>query len=258
MMGSIFDRTDAWLMALLFALVMVLSWAGGWWLERRLKTHYESDPGIKFTDATMALLGLLLGFTFSMSLGRHEHRRSAMVSETNAIGDFYTCATLVKEPHRSALQELILGYAKTKLDLATNPKITAEEFNATLQSLQKTHQKMTLAVRQALGDDRELTEPIVNTLNGLISNHAARKDAFRDRLPPTILLLLMFCSAVPAFLMGRQQGVSKRLHLAGPVAFIFLVTLVVYVTLDLNQPGRGTIVVNQQPMIDLIQSMEGS
>ena len=254
-MGSIFDRTDAWLMATLFAVVMILAWAGGWWLERKLKTQIESDnPGTKFTDATMALLGLLLGFTFSMALGRHEHRRSSMVSETNAIGDFYTCASLIKEPHRSALQELTKGYAEAKLQLANQPTISEADFRETIRAFQKTHQKMTTMVRSALRDEAQMTEPLTNTLNALISSHSARKDAFRDRLPTMILVLLLFCSAVPAFLMGRQQGVTKRLHLAGPVAFIFLVTLVIYVTLDLNQPGRGTIVISQEPLKDLIGS----
>jgi len=254
-MGTLIDRTDAWLMALFFAMAMALSWAGGWWLESRFKTHYESDPGIKFTDATMALLGLLLGFTFSMALGRHEHRRSAMVAETNAIGDFYTCATLLKEPHRSALQEIIKTYAQDKLQLANNPTITPEKFQETLVSFQKSHQKMTTAARNALRDETSMAVPLTNTLNAVTSSHATLKDAFYDRLPITILLLLLFCSAVPAFLMGRQQGVSRRLHLAGPVAFVFLVTLVIYVTLDLNQPAQGTITISKEPLQDLVQNM---
>jgi hypothetical protein len=35
-----------------------------------------------------------------------------------------------------------------------------------------------------------------------------------------------------------------------------MVTLVIYVTLDLNQPQRGTITVSQEPLEQLLKSME--
>jgi hypothetical protein len=96
---------------------------------------------------------------------------------------------------------------------------------------------------------------LTNTLNGVTSSDASWLAALRDRLPWSIVLLLFVASTVPAFLMGQQQGVSQRPHLSGTLSFILLVTLVTYVTLDLNQPGKGFIRVSQESLERLLDSM---
>jgi uncharacterized membrane protein YfcA len=97
---------------------------------------------------------------------------------------------------------------------------------------------------------------LTNNLNNLTSADASRLAAYRERLPWSIVLLLFLGAIIPAFLMGLQQARSPRPHLAGTVCFIFLVTLVIYVTLDLNQPRKGTILVSQQPFERLLPSMD--
>ena len=47
-----------------------------------------------------------------MALGRHDQRRLAVIAESNAIGDYYTCASLLKEPQRNQLQSVIRDYAQ--------------------------------------------------------------------------------------------------------------------------------------------------
>ena len=69
------------------------------------------------------------------------------------------------------------------------------------------------------------------------------------------MLLLFLGAVVPSFLMGLQQARFARSHLAGTLSFIFMVTLVIFIILDLNQPGRGTITVSQEPFERLLQSM---
>ncbi|MEM8824827.1 MAG: hypothetical protein AAGF30_14570, partial [Pseudomonadota bacterium] len=48
----------------------------------------ETETGqISTTQASLlGILGLLLGFTFSVALGRHDARSAAVVAEANAIG----------------------------------------------------------------------------------------------------------------------------------------------------------------------------
>ena len=66
--------------------------------------------------------------------------------------------------------------------------------------------------------------------------------------------MLLSC-VVPAFLIGEKQGASKKVHLSGTMSFIVLVTLVIFVTLDLNQPRGGLIRVSQDSLERVIQSM---
>ncbi len=253
-MSHTIEHVNAWVLALGLAVSMLLAWGVGWKRQRRLPLDQAPDPGIKFTDAGMTLLGLLLGFTFSMSLARHEQRRAMAITDSNAIGDFYTCASLLKEPHRTKLQTVIREYAERRLAI-TRMSSSEAEFERGVQECEQMHSRMTEIVAAAVAEGTPIAVSLTNTLNEVTSSHAARLAAYRERLPWSILLLLFVASVVPAFLMGLQQGISQNPHLSGTISFVLLVTLVSYVTLDLNEPGRGLIRVSQEPMERLVQSM---
>jgi hypothetical protein len=253
-MDSIIQHIDPWLIALGFAVALFAGWAIGWLRGRRMPPESGEDPGTKFTDASVALLGLLLAFTFSMALGRYEQRRLAVVAESNAISDFYTCASLLKEPHRSRLQDLIRDYAKSQLNTPQETLVGTEEKQAT-QNCLETYARMTDVVDKAIAEGTPIAIALTNTLNNVTSNRVSRLVAYQERLPWSIMGLLLLGSVVPSFLIGEKQGAAKKVHLAGTISFIILVTLVIYVTLDLNQPRRGLITVSQDSLEKAIQSM---
>ena len=253
-MDRIFAWADAWLIAIGFALLMFGSWVAGWWRGRQLASESGEDPGTKFIDASLALLGLLLAFTFSMALGRHDQRRLAVVAEANAIGDFYTCASLLKEPHRSRLQNVIQEYAQDQLDTPQETLQGDDDTKATQRCL-KRQTDMTDIVDKAIAEGAAIAIPLTNTLNNIASSNASRLAAYQERLPWSIVVLLLLSSIVPAFLIGEKQGASRKVHLSGSFSFIVLVTLVIFVTLDLNQPRRGLITVSQDSLARVIQSM---
>jgi len=254
-MDSSIARLDAWLIALAFGVSMLASWYSGL-RHGRQKSQRGQDAGDKLTDASIALLGLLLAFTFAMALGRYEQRRQGMVAESNAIGDFFTCASLLKEPHRSQLQNAIRDYAKIQLDTRPEMLQTVEERKAIDRS-QKAVAEMTGIVDQAIEDGTPLVIPLTNTLNNVTSSTAARIAAFEERMPWSIVALLFLCSVVPSFLIGEKQGISRTLYPSESISFVVLVTLVIVVTIDLNQPHRGLIRINQSSLTRLIQSMSG-
>src|SRR5436305_8541158 len=148
-MGGIFERIDPFFLALAFIAAMVGGWAVGWRRGRHTPLEPGEDPGVRFTDAALALLGLLLAFTFSLSVSRHDQRRAMVVAESNAIGDFYTCASLLPSPSRSRLQGVIREYAQQKLDVAIHLK-TESDLQEALGWFQNSHSRMTAVVDEAL------------------------------------------------------------------------------------------------------------
>jgi hypothetical protein len=254
-MGIFIERVDPLWFTLLFPAAMFGAWGLGWWRGRQVKPEPGEDPGIRFTDGAMALLGLLLAFTFSLSLGRHDQRRATVTAESNAIGDFYTCASLLKEPYRSRLQKVVHEYAEHKLD-AVRQLHSESDMNEFLQWCQSRHADMTALVAEALVAGTPISVSLTNTLNNVTSTHASRLVAYRERLPGIIVLLLFFGAVIPSFLMGLQQAKTQKPHLSGTLCFICMVTFVVYVILDLNQPGAGMIRVSQEPFERLLQSMK--
>lgn len=254
-MSAFLSEVDAWVMAVLLAVAMLAGWATGWWRGRSLSTEEREAPASKFNDAILALLGLLLAFTFSMSLVKHEQRRQMVVTDSNAIGDFYTCVSLLKEPVRGKLQPVVRQYVEHRLSLARS---SADEASLPrkLDEIQEMHRQMQSLVEEAVDGGIPLVVPLVNTLNAVTSGHAARVAAVRDRLPSSIVLLLFLASVLSMALMGKQQGASREWRPGATLGFTVLVCMVVWVTLDLNQPQRGWITVSQEPLQQLLKGME--
>jgi hypothetical protein len=257
MMGAIFADVDAWEVASMVGFAMVVGWLVGRWQGRRLRLKLVPEGKIaisKFLDASVAVLGLLLAFTFSTALNKHDQRRLMVVADSNAIGDFYTCAGLLKEPVRTKLRTVIRDYTALRVDLSKrvyNPT----GFENALQQFQQMHNQMLELVSQALADGTPIAVALTNSLNAVTSSHASRLAAVRDRSPNSIVLLLLLSAVSSAMLVGREQGADDESDIAGTVCFIILVSFAIYVTLDLEQPDRGFITVSQEPIERLLSTM---
>jgi hypothetical protein len=234
------------------ALALGVAMLAAWQIGRRMGTRLRGMGGVrpsKFNDASIGLLGLLLAFSFGTSIAKHDQRQVAIVAEANAISDFYSCASLLKDPSRTKLQTVIQQYAQLRLDLARGRARDPEE---ALAEFGRMHDEMTTLVGQAVTDGTPIAMLLASTLNSVTSNQASRLAAYRDRLPTSIVFLLYTCAIVTALLIGREQGVEGSTDVAGSVCFILLVSIAVYVTLDLNRPESGRIRVSQEPIEQLL------
>jgi hypothetical protein len=250
---QIFTVLDIRIVALALAFAMLAAWRIGWHMGGTLPSKNAVKPS-KFDDASMALLGLLIAFTFGTSIAKHDQRRLAVVADGNAIGDFYTCASLLKEPTRTRLLAVIHQYAQLRLEL-TRERPRPGALEEALAKFRHMHDQMISLVAQAVSDGTPIAVSLTNTLNEVTSNQASRLAAYRDRLPASIVILLSACAISTALLIGREQGVERNTDIAGTVCFILLVSFAVYVTLDLNRPETGLIQVSQEPIEQLLSSM---
>jgi len=248
-------QVDASIVAFSFAVSMFAAWAVGNFRGRRLALDPEHDPGTKIVDATVALLGLLLAFTFAMTLERHENRRLAVVAQANAIGDFFTCATLLPGPERAELQKALRAYAQDELDAMRDYLPDAERRQVLAESA-KAHTAMTETVSRAIEHGTPIALSLTNTLNNVTSTHASRTADYEERLPWPVQILLLASASAAAFLVGRQQGLAAKKCVAGTISFILLVSLVIFVIKDLSQPRRGWIKVTYDPMVRLVDSLK--
>lgn len=259
-LDKILISADSRLMSIELIMALLVAYGLGFWVGRRAWTAECQPREFKFDDASLALLGLLLAFTFSISLGKHDQRRVMVVSDCNAIGDFYTCASLLENPIRTNLQTVIREYTEHRLNLAIKarePRTPLDEAatERALQWIEETHGHMTKLVAQAVREGTPIAVPLANTLNGVTSAHAARLAAVKDRLPSAIVLLLFAAALASTMLVGRQQGATGKPQVAATLSFIILVGFVVYVILDLNQPGKGLVMVSQEPLERLLSAM---
>ncbi len=76
-------------------------------------------------------------------------------------------------------------------------------------------------------------------LDSMFSLAVSRDVAAQSRMPGIVLVLLFVVATATAYASGR--GSHAVVQTSRWVIFAVLTSLVVYVTLDLDQPGRGVI-----------------
>src|SRR5690242_9343198 len=191
---------DIWTITIALAIAMPFAWFVGRMMGRRL-LHSGDLKASKFDDASTALLGLLLAFSFGVSFAKYDQRKLAVVADSNAIGDFYTSASLLKEPFRSRLQGTVRQYVQLRIETSSGP-LRSVDLEKALTRFDRLHSEMTEIVYQALSEGTPIAVSLTNTLNGVTSNQASRLAAYRDRLPGVVVFLLFTCSIIAAFLIG--------------------------------------------------------
>src|SRR4051794_30581120 len=66
-------------------------------------------------SATLTLLGLLIGFSFSMAIGRYDQRKNYEEEEANAIGTEYVRLDLLPQPFQSKVQAQLVQYLDLRI-----------------------------------------------------------------------------------------------------------------------------------------------
>jgi hypothetical protein len=161
---------------------------------------------------------------------------------------------MIKEPVRTKLRTIIREYLLLRVEIGYK-RIDHDALEELVRRSQQMQAQMTDLTAEAVNEGTPIAVPLTTTLNDLTSNHAARLAAARDRLPSSIVLLLFVSAVMSTMLVGREQGLASRIEVAGTLTYILLVTLAVYVTLDLNQPQIGMVTVSQEPLQRLLSTM---
>jgi hypothetical protein len=201
--------------------------------------------------AVLGLLGLLLGFTFAMAASRFDVRTELVIDEANAIETAYLRTDLVAEPERSQMRELLRRYVDARLDFYNAGQDDARAAAQTLsERLQR--QLWLLAAGEAKKDPHAITTGLlIQSMNQIIDLHAARINALVRRVPVRVIQTLMLVGVAAAGLVGYAFGLAKRRHASGMVILAVLVSTIVLVILDLDDPARGLIRVNQASILKL-------
>lgn len=248
-MEHLISQTNPGIVSVCLGAALVAAWMAGAWLAR-FDRHAPEAPHSKFGDAAMALLALLLAFTFGTSITKNDQRRLLMVQDANAISGFYTCASFLNNPLKDELHELIRKYTQIWIDAGSTADLPG-----VIAGLDRLQQEMTDLVGQAIHNGTPVVVPLINGLNEVVGSDRSQIAAVQERLPITVVLLLLFTAFVATLLVGREHHRGAARDLVGTAFFIMMLCLVVYVSADLNRPMTGLSRVSQAPMEHLLATM---
>jgi len=259
MSGNIFYRLDPFLICLVFMAVLLVAEELGFrvkgWAKPGSDSVEKADIAL-ILGAVLTLLALLLGFTYAMSEGRYETRRQLVVEEANAIGTTYLRAKALPEPRSSQIQELLRQYTALRVEIASMTNDTPEKIRELDNRSKQLH---SLIWSHAAALARENPNPIISifleTLNEMIDLHSKRLDAFRNRVPFSIYLVLFVVTIIILWLVGYYFGMRRQKARFLITLVVVLVGLVMWLIMDLDQPTRGAIKASQQSLIELHQDL---
>ena len=88
----------------------------GYRCGRRMGASDETMGAGHLLSAALALLGLLIAFTFSMASDRYEARRALVLEEANALSTTYLRVQALDEPFRGRLSQGVVAYGQARQD----------------------------------------------------------------------------------------------------------------------------------------------
>jgi hypothetical protein len=253
----VFFALPSWAVALIVLAVIGTATAGGFALGRYLRQHQATlrEPFGVLQGALLGVVGLILAFGLTLAVGRYEDRRSAMVTEANAIGTSYLRAQLVAEPARSRSLDLLRRY--TDLALQISKEVPGSSgMRRTTSAEDILQRRLWHLAGQAMAGAPVASAPrlYVDSLNATFDAQQARLSGLTNRVPGAVLALEVFGAAVAVGLLALHISVLGR-GLVAMLAAAALITLLLFVTFDLDRPTRGLITVPSTPLESVRASM---
>jgi hypothetical protein len=196
--------------------------------------------------AVLGLLGLLLAFSFSAAGGRFLERQDLIVAEANAIGTAWLRADLLAEPHRSELRAALERYAKQRIELAAHLRQGLDAGAAA--EVARLHDRLWRAAAAGVAERPAVTLAVLPPVNEVIDLHATRVAAARKHLPSLVLGLLIACSVLAIGVIGYGCGLAGSRRAPLTVALAVLIGTGLWVTIDLDHPRAGLLLVSDAPL----------
>ena len=205
----------------------------------------------------LGLLALLLGFTFSLSLGRYDLRSTEVVNEANAIGTAWLRTDLVSDQRRDEAKALMQRYGIARVEAAAVAADEDARRDTLIAAAEEIFDELWVLATE---DAQEVGGPVAMafpaSLNDMIDALAAR-DAAIDRHVPELVLFLLFGTFI---LLGAVTGYASGISNVKPgvpvYAMMALIVVLVFLIVDLDRPRRGLIEVDQSKLAEVLQSMQ--
>jgi hypothetical protein len=230
----------------LLLLTLVVLWCTAWTgsrlglRRRRLgKEDTRRDFGVVL-GASLTVLGLVIGFSFSMAIGRYELRKSYEEAEANAIRTTYLRADLLPEEDSIRLRALLREYT----DLRIRYYLTRdhEEMRQIYAKTSEIHRQLWAMVTQsARSKPTPLTVLAVTSMNEVLNAEDFSREVWLDRIPGAAWGLLfgiaLCCNLLVGYTARRADWkVFIVLPLVVAISFGFIA--------DINSPHGGFVPVH--------------
>ena len=254
-LGVRFNAMPLWLFAVISFVLSTLAIECGFRVGHRWQSSQQGQDGPVGTvvGASLALLAFLLAFTFGITAARFETRKSLLLDDVNAIHTTYLRASLLREPHRTEIRQLLSEYVDIRARLIYFTQHPGELKIAISRTDEIQDALWSHATAIASADrSSEIDALFISSLNEMIDLNTKRMViATQYHIPLLVLGVLIFVSTLTMAAVGFQFGLAGKRVVFANLVLALTFSAVLFLIRDLDNPGLGWLIVDQQPMIDL-------
>lgn len=234
----------------------ICSWVGATVIRRRRPLNEDTRKDFDIVLAgTLTLLGLILGFSFSMAINRYDQRKNLEEEEANAIGTEMLRAELMPAADAVRIKALLSEYLVQRIDFyAIRDEEKHREINLRITRLQSELWSAVKAPATAL--PTPLSALAVAGMNDVLNSQGYSQAALWNRIPRAAWWLMVLIAVCANMLMGygaRDYKAEGRLLLILPL----IVSITFMLIADLDSPRGGFIRVSPQNLMNLQDGMRG-
>jgi len=204
-----------------------------------LTTELREDFGV-VVAASLTLLGLIIGYTFSMAISRYDQRKNYEEAEANAIGTEYLRADFLPAADADAVRSLLKKYAQQRIRFYEASG--QDEHRASADETARLQGQMWNAIKRPgpASPAPPMLALIVAGMNDVINAQGYTQAAWLNRIPVPAWLLMLLIAMLCNFMVGyvARSGGIARLTL---VVLPFVVAVSFFLIADIDSPGGGII-----------------
>ena len=234
-------------------LIFALAAYFGDWLRKRLGSIAadDRDEYSVVLTATLTLLGLIIGFSFSMAISRYDQRKNYEEAEANAIGTEYLRANLLPPGDAAHVHELLKKYVDQRiLFYETRDRERLARINTDTADLQ--NQLWAVLQPVAAAQPTPIVATAVVGMNDVLNSQGYTQAAWWNRIPHAAWVLMgaiaLFCNVMIGYGARRTD---RWLFLVVPLA----VAISFFLIADIDSPRGGVIHVLPQNLLSLKESL---
>jgi hypothetical protein len=221
MSAQLLDSLPIAAVIVLFAIITLVCYELGFRLGRRwqerMPGEQEGPTGV-LVGALLGLMAFLLAMTMSLATERFDARRGLVLAEANAIGKTYLQADYLPQPAADEMRELLRVYLPLRIGSGDRTQVLANI--ARSDELQAQMWAIAAEVAQS-GHSPDLVASFGESLTEVISLDQTRIVAgLYNRVPETILLILLAGSALALGMVGYNAGITGQRSVLSAVVLI--------------------------------------
>jgi len=203
--------------------------------------------------ATLTLLGLIIGFSFSMALNRYDQRKNYEETEANAIGTEFVRADLLPAADAAKVRTLLRNYLEQRVRFyEAMGEQELQQINARTAELQSA---LWSAVQiPAMQQPNPMNALAVAGMNDVLNSQGYTQAAWWNRIPIAGWVFMAAIAVAANVLLGFSAGYAKASS-----GLLLILPLVVSISLlliaDIDSPRGGHIRVIPRNLVSLAQSL---